>query len=145
MKQSAHGKSFVHDFESCELKAYLDGGGVPTIGWGHIKGVKMGDTCTLAQANAWYDEDVTGTEEAVNRLVKVPLNQNQFDALVSFTFNCGANALEHSTLLAKLNAGNYDGARDEFLRWNKDNGKVVAGLTRRRAAEANLFLYRAAA
>lgn len=142
MKQSANGKAFVHDFESCALKAYDDGGGVFTLAWGHVKGVKKGDTCTLAQANTWYDEDVAPAEDAVNRLVKVPLTQNQFDALVSFTFNCGEHALETSTLLRKLNAGDYDGARDQFAAWNKDNGRVVTGLTRRRAAEANLFLYR---
>lgn len=142
MIQSEHGKSFVHDFESCELKAYLDGGGVWSIAWGHVKDVKKGDTCTLAQANTWYDEDVRETEVAVNHLVTAPITQNQFDALVSFTFNCGINALATSTLLRKLNAHDYDGARDEFPKWNKDNGKVVAGLTRRRAAEANLFLYR---
>lgn len=143
MNLSEHGKAFIHDFESCRLKAYLDGGGVWTIGWGHTKDVKKGDTCTLAQANAWYSEDTQEAVDAVNRLVKVPLTQNQFDALVSFTFNCGVEALATSTLLRKLNAKDYDGARDEFVKWNHDNGKVVAGLTRRRNAEANLFLYRA--
>lgn len=142
MKQSEHGKQLVHSFESCELEAYLDGGGVPTIGWGHVKGVKMGMTCTQAQADAWYDEDTDEAEAAVNALVNVPLSQNQFDALVSFTFNCGIAALRNSTLLRVLNEGDYDGARDQFARWDHDNGKTVAGLTRRRAAEANLFLYR---
>jgi lysozyme len=142
VKQSEHGKQFVHSFESCKLEAYFDSGRVATIGYGHIRGVKMGDTCTQAQADAWYDEDTDEAEAAVNDLVKVPLSQNQFDALVSFTFNCGIAALRNSTLLRLLNAGDYDGARDQFGRWNHDNGVVVAGLTRRRAAEANLFLYR---
>jgi peptidoglycan hydrolase-like protein with peptidoglycan-binding domain len=84
-------------------------------------------------------EDVGRFEAAVNRLVKVPLSQGQFDALVSFSFNVGEGALADSTLLRKLNARDYKGARREFARWNKGGGRVLPGLTRRRAAEAKLF------
>jgi lysozyme len=79
---------------------------------------------------------------AVSSLVKVPLNQNQFDALVSFTYNCGSGALKGSTLLRKLNNGDYDGAAAEFPRWTKGGGVVLPGLVRRRAAEMHLFLSR---
>lgn len=142
------GLFIIKSFESCRLVAYDDGGGVWTIGWGHTRGVKRGDTCTQAQADAWLLEDVTEAELAVHRLVKVPITQNQFDALVSFAYNCGADedadtiaeGLGDSTLLRKLNGADYVGAAAEFPKWNKDNGVVLQGLVRRRAAEQNLFL-----
>ncbi|WP_312069487.1 lysozyme, partial [Acinetobacter sp.] len=77
---------------------------------------------------------------SVNNLVKVPLSQNQFDALVSLTYNIGSTAFKNSTLLKKLNAKDYAGAADQFLRWNKGGGKVLKGLVRRREAERALFL-----
>jgi len=144
----ARGLKLIQDFESLRLVAYDDGGGVWTIGWGHTKGVKPGDICTRAQADAWLAEDCAEAEAAVSRLVRVDLSANQFDALVSFVFNLGADedadtkaeGLGDSTLLRLLNWGNYVGAADEFPKWNKDNGVVLAGLVRRRAAERNLFL-----
>jgi lysozyme len=93
----------------------------------------------MAQAAGWLRADAQEAVDAVNRLVTVPLNQSQFDALVDFVFNLGAGAFSTSTLLRLLNGGDYAGAAGQFGRWNKDNGKVVAGLTRRRAAEAKLF------
>lgn len=143
MQTSDRGLEFIKHHEGLETKAYPDPGsadGNPwTIGVGHTNGVKKGDTCTVEQAMAWLREDVHGAEAAVNRLVKVALTQDEFDALVSFVFNVGAGAFENSTLLRLLNAGDYDGAAAQFKRWNKNDGRVMAGLTRRREAEARMF------
>ncbi len=131
--------NIIEQFEGRRLKAYLDGGGVPTIGVGHTKGVKMGDTCTDAQADKWLEEDTAEAAGAVDD-VRVSLNANQLEALTSFVFNVGVGAFRKSTLLRLLNGGDYQGAADQLLRWDKDNGKTVAGLTRRRQAERKLFL-----
>lgn len=139
MTYSERGLDLTRQFEGIRLEAYLDGGGVPTIGYGHTKGVKLGDECDMRQAVAWLREDVKEAVDAVNRLVKARINQAQFDALVDFVFNLGQGAFAGSTLLRLLNAGDYEGAGGQFKRWNKDNGKVVAGLTRRRLAEEQLF------
>lgn len=140
MKLSNVGYALIKEFEGCELMAYQDGGGVWTIGFGHTLGVKKGDLITMEGAHRYLEQDAMDSVDAVNKLVKVVLTQNQFDALVCFTFNLGTGALKGSTLLRKLNSGDYAGASQEFQRWNKDNGKEVAGLTRRRKAEATLFL-----
>ena len=140
MKTNQAGLDLIKHFEGVRLKAYLDTGGVPTIGVGHTKGVKMGQTASEAQVDAWLKEDLAHAEATVLKLVKVKLSDNQFAALSSFVFNLGEGQFAKSTLLRKLNAGDYNGAADEFLRWNKDNGKVIAGLTRRREAERKLFL-----
>ena len=147
MKTSQSGISLIKGFEGKRLNAYDDGVGVWTIGFGTIKypngvRVKKGDTCTEAQAESYLKNDLVKFENAINRLVKVPLNQNQFDALASFTYNLGETNLSNSTLLKKLNAKDYAGTADQFLRWNKAGGKVMNGLTRRREAERNLFLKR---
>ena len=94
---------------------------------------------TLAQCDAAFLKDMREFESHVKRLVKVPLTQWQYDALVSFTYNAGAGALAKSTLLKKVNAKNWDAAALEFHKWCKSNGKVLAGLVRRRASEALLF------
>lgn len=148
MKLSKRGEALIKSFESCRLRAYLDGGGVWTIGFGHTNGVKQGDTCTQEEADALFDAEIVIYEDGVNSLVKAPINQNEFDALVSFAYNVGldidtddvAEGLGDSTLLKKLNKWDYAGAADEFPKWNKDNGIVVNGLTRRRKAEQALFL-----
>ena len=145
MKTSQSGISLIKGFEGKRLNAYYDGVGVWTIGFGTIKypndvRVKQGDTCTELLAESYLKNDLVKFENAINRLVKVPLNQNQFDALSSFTYNLGETNLSSSTLLKKLNAKYYAGAADQFLRWNKAGGKVMNGLTRRREAERNLFL-----
>lgn len=140
MNISENGIQFIKDFEGVRLKAYDDGIGVATIGVGHIKGVKMGDVATMEQVDQWLREDLQESEEAVDRYVAHPINQNQFDALVSFVFNLGAGAFKGSTLLKKLNAGAIDEAADEFLRWTRGGGKVMPGLVRRREAERKLFL-----
>ena len=145
MKTSQSGISLIKGFEGERINAYDDGVGVWTIGCGTIKypngvRVKKGDTCTEAQAESYLKNDLVKFENAINRLVKVPLNQNQFDAISSFTYNLGETNLSSSTLLKKLNAKDYTGAADQFPRWNKAGGKVMNGLTRRREAERNLFL-----
>ena len=149
MKLSANGEAFIKDKEGLRLEAYSCSAGVFTIGWGHTKGVirdgvkisgKFYNKITKQQAHDLFLEDIMQFELAVRRLVRVPLTQNQFDALVSFTFNLGAGALQKSTLLRKLNAGDYVGAGKEFKRWNKAGGKVVAGLTTRRKQESEMFL-----
>jgi lysozyme len=139
MKYSQNGLRMTETFEGLRLNAYLDGGGVPTIGYGHTHDVKLGDTCTQEQAEQWLEEDIASSEYDVNRLVKVDLTQDQFDALVDFVFNLGASQFARSTLLLKLNLHDYKGAAAEFKRWCFDNGKVVAGLVKRRAAEEQLF------
>lgn len=148
MKISPAGVKIIKDFEGCRLKAYLDGGGVPTIGWGSTGGVKLGDTLTQAEADALFDTEIRIYEAGVNRLVKVPITQNEFDALCSFAYNVGldedtdnvAEGLGDSTLLKYVNKMDFYSASQEFPKWNRDNGKVVAGLTRRREAERNLFV-----
>ena len=136
---STAGMALTMFYEGCKLEAYQDGGGVWTIGFGHTKDVKEGDSCNYEQAIDFLQVDIISAVNAVNRLVTVDLNQNQFDALVDFTFNLGARALTNSTLLRLLNSGNYEGAALEFHKWNHDNGVEVSGLTKRRAAETKLF------
>ena len=144
-KTSESGKAFIKSFEGKRLVAYDDGTGVWTIGYGTIKysngvKVKKGDVCTDEQADQYFNNDLVKFENSVNSLVKVPLTQNQFDALVSFAYNVGAANLAASTLLKKLNAKDYKGAAAEFPKWNKAGGKVMNGLTKRRNAEMELFL-----
>lgn len=134
------GLELIKRFEVLKLKAYLPtANDVPTIGWGHTKNVKIGDTCDFLTAEQWLREDCYDAERDVNWSVKVPLSQNQFDALVSLAFNIGGGAFRASTLLRKLNLGDYSGAAAEFPRWNKQGGVELPGLTRRRAAEESLF------
>ena len=141
MKISQKGINLIKVFEGLSLKAYKDSVGVITIGYGSTgPHVSMGQTITEAQAESLLKSDLSRFEKGVSDLVPVPLNQNQFDALVSFSFNLGLGNLKSSTLLRKLNSLDYSGASKEFERWNKAGGKVLAGLTRRRIAERDLFL-----
>lgn len=139
MQASKAGLDLIKQFEGLYLKAYRCPAGVPTIGYGHTAGVAMGQTVTQQQADDYLRRDVRQFERAVSRLVRVPLTQGQFDALVSFAFNLGEGALAQSTLLRLLNAGDYAGAAAQFERWNKAGGRVLPGLVRRRAAERALF------
>lgn len=134
------GLALIKQYEGVELKAYKCPAGILTIGYGRTTNVKAGDTCTQAQADAWLIAEYDGFERNVLALVKVTLTANQTGALVSFAYNVGVGALKGSTLLRKLNAGDYAGAADQFLVWNKAGGKVLAGLVKRRAAERGLFL-----
>lgn len=153
LKASQNCLALIKRFESCELEAYLDTktGKVPTIGWGHTANVKMGDTCTQEQADAWLARDVAYAEGVVKKAVTVPLEPHQFDALVSFVYNTGPGRKDvhsgfvtlrngnPSTLLRRINAGRFSEAGQEFLKWIKDDGVVMGGLVRRRQAEKDLF------
>lgn len=143
MRTSSNGRRFIEQFEGLSLKAYDDGTGVVTIGYGHTSAagapkVYKGQTITKEQADAILASDLGKVETQVSNLVHVPLNQNQFDALVSFHFNTGA--LGRSTALRKLNQGDYNGCASALLAYNRAGGSVLSGLTRRREAERRLFL-----
>lgn len=145
MQTSDKGIAMIKQFEGCKLTAYQDSVGVWTIGYGWTqpvdgKPIRAGMTIKQETAERLLKTGLVSYESDVSRLVKVNLIQGQFDALVSFTYNLGARSLSTSTLLRKLNAGDYSGAADEFLRWNKAGGKVLNGLIRRREAERALFL-----
>lgn len=143
MKTNAAGLALIKKFETCRLKAFrptpVD---VWTIGWGHTEGVKEGDECTQKQADDWLVEDLALAELAVERRVVVPLNENEFSALVSLVYNIGGGAFRKSTLLYFLNKKDYTGAAFEFKKWNKQDGTALNGLTTRRAEEALLFTKR---
>ncbi|QNY28606.1 lysozyme [Acinetobacter seifertii] len=139
------GINLITSFEDTRTKAYDDGVGIWTIGIGttvYPNGakVKQGDTCTLEQAKSYFKHDLAKFEKTVNESATVSLTQNQFDALVSLTYNIGSGAFKGSTLLKLLNKGDYQGTADQFLVWNKAGGKVMNGLVRRREAERALFL-----
>ena len=141
MKLSNLGETVIKFFEELELVAYADSGGVWTCGWGHTgSDVVKGTTCTPGQAEIWFLVDVKEAVDAVNRLVKVEVKQIQFDALVSFTFNDGVEALEGSTLLKLTNAYQFEYAGAEFMKWVHIKGQVNKGLVKRRTLEQALFL-----
>ncbi|MFK3711822.1 lysozyme [Leclercia adecarboxylata] len=140
MKTSDNGIGFIRAHEGCKLKAYQDGGGVWTIGVGHTKGVKKGQSITQEQADQFLAEDLSPVEGCINEHATAALNQNQFDALASFVFNVGESAFKDSTLLKKLNAGDYRVAADQFTRWVYDNNVFIQGLYNRRIDEQALFL-----
>ncbi|WP_312623286.1 lysozyme [Pseudomonas juntendi] len=140
MRTSQRGLSLIKSFEGLRLQAYQDSVGVWTIGYGATRGVKAGMKISKEQAERMLLNDVQRFEPEVQRLITVPLSQNQWDALMSFTYNLGPANLESSTLRRLLNAGNYASAAEQFPRWNKAGGQVLAGLVHRRAAERDLFL-----
>jgi len=142
---SPQGVDLICGFEGLELKAYDDGVGVCTIGYGttiypHGKAVQYGDTCTIEQAKNYMQHDLRRFEQAVSSAVNVPLNQNQFDALVSLSYNIGIGAFKNSTLLKLLNTSDYHAASHQFDVWIKAGDKTVQGLVNRRAVEKTLFL-----
>ncbi|MGK7954954.1 MAG: glycoside hydrolase family protein [Crocosphaera sp.] len=142
MKISQEGINVIKKFEGCKLRTYRDTGGIPTIGYGHTgSDVYLGECISEREAESLLKKDVERFEKAVSTEVRVPLSQNQFDALVSFAFNVGQGNLHSSTLLRKLNQKDYQGAAHEFPRWCKDSrGQELLGLKRRREAEKKLFL-----
>ena len=145
MSVSNKGVDLICEFEGKRLVAYDDGVGVWTIGFGTIKypngvRVKKGDTCTLDQAKEYMRHDLIEFEHTVNSSVKVPLNQNQFDALVSLAYNIGSSAFKSSTLVKKLSTSDYQGAADQFNVWVNAGGKRMQGLVSRRDREKLLFL-----
>jgi len=145
MKLNQAGIKLMHDFEGCKLTAYLCPANVATIGYGNTyyedgKPVKLGDTITQERANELFNMIAEDFAKRVRTLLRVTLNENQFSALVSFAYNAGVANLNKSTLLRKVNANPLDPTIDaEFLKWNKANGQVLAGLTRRRTAESKLY------
>lgn len=163
MKLANPGFNLIASFEKCELEAYLDEAGIPTIGYGHTDGVEMGMKITKAEAERIFRQDLKRFERGVNECLAgcdYPVNQNMFDALVAFSFNVGTGAFRLSTMLKKIRRGDMRGASQEFLKWNKvtvpkkdrkgnvmrdEDGKIIyekkesKGLTRRRLAEKRLF------
>ncbi len=141
LKPSARVRDLIARWEGFRAEAYLCPAGVWTIGYGHTgPDVKPGMVITQQQAVQLLINDLARFNNGVNALVTLPLNQNQFDALVSFSYNLGLGSLQSSTLLRLLNAGNFQAAADQFPRWDRAGGKEVAGLLARRNAERALFL-----
>ena len=140
MKTSAEGVALIKKFEGCELDAYRCSADVPTIGYGHTQGVKDGDTITQEEADQMLVDDLEEFEGYVTNLVEAELTQNEFDALVAWTFNLGPTNLKSSTLLKRLNGNNKLDVPYQMKRWNKAGGQVLDGLVRRREAESLLFL-----
>jgi lysozyme len=144
MRTSNKGLLLIKEFEGLRLAAYLCPANVWTVGYGHTSAagppnVHSGMRITQAEADAILRRDLVRYESAVSRLVKVPLNQSQFDAMSSFCFNVGEGALGKSTLLRKLNRGEYGAVPAELMKWTRGGGKELPGLVRRRRAEAKLW------
>lgn len=138
-RTNAAGTQLIKTYEGLHLTPYLCPGKIWTIGYGHTRTVRSGLVITPEQANQLLEEDLRLVERAVQRLVQVPLNDNQFAALVSFAFNVGIGNFERSTLLRLLNRGWYEQVPAQLMRWNRAQGEVLGGLSRRRAAEGRLW------
>jgi len=134
------GLELIKKFEGCKLKSYLCPAGVPTIGYGHTYGVKLDRTISVEEAEVLLDHDYQEAEDDVLEVVTVPLTDNQLGALTSFVFNLGKGNFGSSTLLKKINKGDFTGAANEFDRWIFSKGVKLNGLIARRAAEKELFL-----
>ena len=139
MNISTPGIDLIKAFEGCKLKTYRCSGNVLTIGYGHTKGVEEDQEITQKEADALLLEDIHMVETHCKRLINIPLEQHQWDAIVSWCFNLGCGNLRASTMLQVINSGQIDKVSEQIVRWNKAGGKVVAGLTRRRKAEAAMF------
>jgi lysozyme len=139
MNISQEGISLIKKFEGCELEAYKCAAGVWTIGYGHTKDVTEGMEITQAEAETMLKDELLDYCNYVDMYVQVPLEQNQFDALVSWTYNLGPTNLKSSTMLKVLNTGKYEDVPEQIKRWNKANGKMLDGLIRRREAESLMF------
>jgi len=139
MQLSNKGHDILKYFEGCRLEAYQDSVGVWTIGYGHTKGVHEGMTITQEEAEQMLLEELVEYEGYVEKLVEVPLNQEQFDALTVWVYNLGPTNFKSSTLLKRLNEGNFEDVPNQIKRWDKAGGKQLLGLTKRREAEARHF------
>ena len=139
MEISAKGLDLIKKFEGLELESYLCPADVWTIGYGSTKGVKEGMSITEEEAEALLKKEAQEYCDYVKEYVSVTLTQNQFDALVTWTYNLGPRNLKNSTLLEVLNKEEYDKVPEQILRWTKAAGKELNGLVRRRQAEADLF------
>lgn len=155
MEIGDQGKALFREWEGVVPHVYLDSGGAPTIGIGHLltpserssgklwlrgRPLDYHDGMSAEDCEALLEQDLEPVQRCVNGAVKVPLTQNQFDALVSFAFNVGNDAFLNSTLLKRLNAGRLDEVPSELARWNRDNKHVVPGLVNRRNKEIALWL-----
>lgn len=134
------GLNLLKEFEGLRLNSYDDGVGVWTIGYGHTADVYPNQVINQQQAIAFLDQDLKYFETGILDLVKVPLTENQFSALVCFSFNVGLGAFGDSTMLKLLNDRDYKNAANEFSRWINGGGRILEGLVRRRSAERSLFL-----
>ncbi len=139
MQLSHAGTTLLKHFEGCETTAYQDSVGVWTIGYGHTKGVHKGMTITTSEADSMLLEELKEYESYVENMVTVELTQEQFDALTVWVYNLGPTNFKNSTLLKKLNSGDYSAVPTEIKRWNKAGGQVLQGLVKRREAEAAMF------
>jgi lysozyme len=154
MQISDRGKALFREWEGVLPHVYLDSGGAPTIGIGHLltpserssgklwlrgQAIRLADGMTADDCEALLEQDLEPVQRCVNSAVNVPLAQNQFDALISFAFNVGNDAFLNSTLLKRLNAGRLDEVPAELARWNRDNNRVVPGLVNRRSKEIALW------
>jgi lysozyme len=137
---SDHGLALTKSFEGLHLEAYRDCAGIWTIGYGHTDPtLAAGQTISATEAEELLRSDLADAVTCVNRLVKSVISQSQFDAMVDFCFNAGRGNFFQSTLLRKVNSGDFAGAAAQFALWVHAGGEVVAGLVRRRKAEAELF------
>lgn len=139
-KTNQKGIDLIKSFEGCKLEAYQDIKGIWTIGYGDTNNVQPGMKITQEEADDRLRNRLVEFETGISSCVKVSINENQFSALVCFSYNVGLGALKSSTLLKLLNDNKYSEASDQFLQWDKANGVVVSGLLRRRTAEKVLFL-----
>lgn len=141
MNISEKGIKLIKNFEGCRLEAYKCPAGIWTVGYGHTGStVHQGLKISQSEADSLLKTDLIIHCNNVSKLVKVPLNQNQFDALVSLEYNIGYGNFSRSTLLKLLNTKNYKGAAEQFAVWRLGGGKILPGLVRRRKAEKDLFL-----
>lgn len=138
-RTSQAGVNLIKSCEGFRNEAYLCPAKVWTIGYGTTRNVQPGMTITESQGQELLQDDLVVFEKAINEQVKVPLTQNQFDALVCFVYNVGQGNFKSSTLLKKLNAGEYSAVPEELQKWTKGGGKVLPGLVKRRQAEAELW------
>jgi lysozyme len=139
MKISEDGLELIKKFEGCETTAYQDSVGVWTIGFGHTKGVEEGQTCSIEDAESMLADEMNEYEGYINNMVKVDLQQHEFDALVAWVYNLGPTNLGESTMLKVLNGGQFDRVPDEMNRWTRAGGEILEGLVRRRQAESLMF------
>jgi len=139
MKISEDGLELIKKFEGCETTAYQDSVGVWTIGFGHTKGVEEGQTCSIEDAESMLADEMDEYEGYINNMVKVDLQQHEFDALVAWVYNLGPTNLGESTMLKVLNGGQFDRVPEEMNRWTRAGGKILEGLVRRRQAESLMF------
>lgn len=143
MKTNLKGIEIIKESETSDglpiLNAYLCPSDVPTIGWGSTKNVKLPMSISVKEAEERLEADILEAEKVVTKYVKVPLNENQFSALVSFVFNVGSKNFKNSTLLKLINIHNFEQASLEFSKWKFGNGKVLNGLVIRREKERKLF------